>query len=287
MISLEETLGDLIVDTSAALQSTEGTTDLPQLMAGGLRLITSDESEFDDHVSSTYPLIANHELYPKAKKFMAVLSHEGSKPAKAYRMLWTIQQSPTRQRTIQAVYVRKHCMLRTAVLNVNPGTKRLVSMFFNYSTSDYNFRPENATLRIPPKFPFLDAQVISASVDAVIYSDRTIAGPDKYDLRTCYLDIRAAEHNAGYRISWKMDKMKAGLGPGESLDPSQVASVLDADIKYGLAYYGTPNQMMYRRARSQEAAIMKQLLTSGGLSRLEANVARRLKFPAEELTSIG
>jgi hypothetical protein len=287
MASLEETLGDSIVDAPSASQTVADATDPPRLMAGGLRLIACDESGFEDHVSSTYPLIANHELYPKARKFMAVLGHEGSRQAKAYRILWTIQQSPNRQRTMQAVYIQKHCMLRSAVLNARPGKKRLVSMFFNYSTSDYNFRPEGATLRVPPNFPFLDAEVISVSIDAVVYSDRTIAGPDKYDLRTRYIDIRAAEHNEGYRLRWKMDKMKAGLGPGESLDPGQIGSILDADVQYGLAYRGTVSQMMYRRARSQEAAIMKGLLTSRGLDALEKNVARRVKFPADRLTSVG
>lgn len=287
MAALEETLGNSVVDASSAPQTTENATNRPRQMAGGLRLIAHNEPGFEDHVSSTYPQIANHELYPKARKFMAVLSHEGSRQAKAYHVLWTIQQSPNRQRTMQAVYIQKHCMLRSAVLNVRPGKKRLVSMFFNYSTSDYNFRPDSATLRIPLNFPFLDAEVISVSVDAVIYSDRTIAGPDKYDLRTRYQAVRAAEHNEGYSLSWKLDKMKAALGPGESLDPAKIASILDYDIQYGMARQGPDPRSILPVARSQEAAIMKGLLTSRGLARLEANIARRLKFPAERLTAIG
>jgi hypothetical protein len=275
------------IDASLGSQTTEGATSPPRQMAGGLRLIAYDESGFEDHVSSTYPLIANHELYPKARKFMAVLSHEGSRQAKAYRILWTIQQSPNRQRTMQAVYIQKHCMLRSAVLNVRPGKKRLVSMFFNYSTSDYNFRPESATLRVPPNFPFLDAELISVSIDAVIYSDRTIAGPDQYDLKTRYFNTRAAEHNEGYSLSWKLEKMKATLGPNETIDPNQIASILDYDVQYGTSRPGTDAAAMLRLARSQEAAIMKGLLTSRGLEALEKNVARRVKFPADRLTSIG
>lgn len=246
MAALEETLGNSVVDASSAPQTTENATNRPRQMAGGLRLIAHNEPGFEDHVSSTYPQIANHELYPKARKFMAVLSHEGSRQAKAYHVLWTIQQSPNRQRTMQAVYIQKHCMLRSAVLNVRPGKKRLVSMFFNYSTSDYNFRPDSATLRIPLNFPFLDAEVISVSVNAVIYSDRTIAGPDKYDLRTRYQAVRAAEHNEGYSLSWKLDKnapYAAGI-PGElrilfcpPAWDSPTVKAIEKDVRYRAFFF--------------------------------------------------
>lgn len=268
--------------------------NLTPRMSGGLRLITSDEPEFDYHVSSTYPQVADHRLYPRARNFMAVLSHEGSRQVKAYRVLWTIQQSPNRQRIMQSVFIRKHCMLREAVKVVKPGKKRLMSPFFNYSTSDYNFdphrvfKPDGPEERILSRFPFLDAQVVSVSIDAVIYSDHTIAGPDKYDLRIRYLATRAAEHNEGSSLSWKLDMIKAALGPGESLDPAKIVSILDYDIQFGMALSaGTDKKSIIRFARSQEAALMKGLLSSRGLDAFEKNVARRMKYPAERLTAVG
>jgi hypothetical protein len=262
--------------------------NLTPRMAGGLRLIAHDEPEFDDHVSSTYPNIANHEIYPRAKRFMAVLGHEGTRQAKAYRILWTIRQSPNRLRTLQAVFIQKHCMLHSAVKIVKPSNKRLISMFFNYSTADYEFQPGSANMEMFSRFPFLDSELISVSVDAAIYSDRTIAGADQYDLRSRYLATRAAEHNEGYSLWWKMEKMKAALGPGESIDPAKIASILDYDIQYGNASSRSGDaKAIHRFARSQEAALMKGLLTSGGLAKLGTNVARRLKFPKEVLTSIG
>ena len=260
-------------------------------LAGGLRLIRHHEPEFDDHVFSTYPKIAGHQLYPRAKKFMAVLSHEGSTQAKAYRVLWTVQQSPDRQRIMQCVFIRKHCMLRSALKVVAPGKKRLVSPFFNYSTADYDFLPDSvfntngSEERLLSRFPFLDAEVVSVSVDAVIYSDRTISGPDRYDLLSRYLAVRAAEHNEGYSLAWKLEKMKAALGPGESLDPAKIASILDYDFQYGMASSQSDNPMaIHRFARSQEAALLKGLLQSRGLAALEAHIARRLSYPHEKLT---
>lgn len=267
--------------------SAQGSSSSSMQLAGDLRLVSHDDPEFENHVSSAYPKIANHELYPKVKKFMAVLSHEGTRQAKAYRVLWTIQQSANRQRTMQSVFIKKHCMLRNAVKVVGPGKKRLVSMFFNYSTADYNFDAGNATLRIPPNFPFLDSEVVSVSIDAVIYSDHTIAGPDKYDLRSHYLLTRDAEHDEGYSLSWKLEKMKAALGPGESIDPSKIVSILDYDIQYGATAHGNDAKSIYRFARSQEAALMKGLLVSRGLAALEANVARRVAYSWEKLASIG
>ena len=172
-------------------------------MAGGLRLIRHDEPEFDYHVSDTYPKMAGHPLYPRARKFMAVLHHEGDKHAKAYRVLWTIQQPGGNPRLLQAVFVQKHCMMRSGVKTVAPGKKRLISPFFNYSTEDYNFRPDRVFApgsveeTILSRFPFLDAEVDSISVDAVIYSGGTIAGPDQFDFRNRYLASRAAEHDEG------------------------------------------------------------------------------------------
>lgn len=261
-------------------------------LAGGLRLIPPGDPEFEDHVSSTYPQIAGHELYPRARNFMAVLSHGGTATAKAYRVLWVVQQSPYRQRTMQSVYLRMHCMQRENVRVVKPGEKRLVSPFFNYSTGDYDFHPDRVfnsqgmEVHELKAFPLLDSEVTSVSIDAVIYSGHTIAGSDKYNLRSWYLAIRAAEHDQGYRLFWKMEKMKEALGPGDSLDPAKIASILDGDVQYNSHFQGMDATAIYRHTRAQEAAIMKNILTSRGLAVFEANVAHRVKFPGEKLTAI-
>lgn len=158
---------------------------------GGVRLIAHNEPEFDNRIAEHYPLIANAERYQRASKFLAILQHDGAATAKAYCVPWNLQQSAGRQRTMRALYVHKHAMARNAERVIEPGTERLISPFFNLSRSDYRFHSENATLRIPSHFPFLDAEVLSVSLDAVIHStdpaSAWIFGPDVYDLRSKYM----------------------------------------------------------------------------------------------------
>ena len=261
-------------------------------MAGGLRLIRHDEPEFDYHVSETYPKMPDHPLYSRARKFMAVLHHEGDKHAKAYRVLWTIQQPGGNQRTLQKAYALKHCTTRDNVKTIAPGKKRLISPFFNYSTADYNFRadrvfaPGSMEEGILSRFPYLDAELVSVSVDAAIYDGGTIAGTDQFDLRNQYLAIRAAEHDEGVSVWRKLEKMKAALGQGKNIDRSQVATFLDAHIQYRYPAQDNSANALYAHARGVEASLLKGLLQTRGIDEFEADVRRRLRYLRDNLIPV-
>jgi hypothetical protein len=268
-----------------------GPSDSPHSVAGGVRLIAHDDPEFEAHVSGNYPRIANSELYPKAKKFMAVLRHDGTVTAKAYCVLWTIQQSPNRQRTMRAMYIHKHSMPKAGERKIEPGTARLISPFFNHSAADFKAHPESAELRIPGHFPFLDAEVLSISIDAVIYgsdpANATIAGPDAYDLRSQYLATRYAEHDEAvsvrrnlYRLSQTDDPLQAAALP------AQIDEVLKKHIEIGAPRQGLKLEDRYIRARAQEAAILRGALSAWGLDALKKEAHRRSLFPCDQVQPV-
>jgi hypothetical protein len=52
----------------------------------------------------------------------------------------------------------------------------------------------------------------------------------------------------------KLKKMRTALRPGESLDPAQIASILDYDIQYGMARQGPDSKAIMPVARSHFSA---------------------------------
>jgi len=288
MVAFSQSRRSLLFDVLAS--SPAGTSNLPKAVKGGVRLIAHDDDEFEPHVSSVYPQIANAELYPQAKKFMAVLRHDGTSLAKSYSVLWVLQQGPGRQRTMRAMYIHKHAMLKVGVRKLQPGSARLVSPFFNYSESDYSAHPATASLTIPRNFPFLDAELVSVSIDAVIYADGTVAGPDAHDLRSEHLATRYAEHDGGLSVLAHLRKFeKAATDPLQAMAtvPAQIDDLLKKQIEIGAPRQGLKLGDRYLRARAQESAIMQGVLSSGGLVALKQDAARRIRFSKDQLTSVG
>ncbi len=271
---------------SSLSQAIQDSPALPRAVPGGVRLIAHDDAEFESRVTSGYPQIANSELYTRAKKFMAFLRHDGTATAKAYCVLWTIQQSLTRQRTMSAMYIHKHSMPKMGERKMEPGTERLISPFFNLSAADYNSNPKTAALRIPGHFPFLDADVVSVSIDAMIYGsdpmNATIAGPDAYDLRSQYLATRYAEHDEGVSVLSALQQINVG-DPLQAATATQekIQQLMQKHIDVGASWQGSTLRDRYIRSRAQEAAIMAAVLSAGGLTALKAEARRRSFFPRD------
>ena len=120
MLSSLPTRRSLFLGMLAA--ATQGSDAAAQQVAGGVRLISPAESEFDSRVSSSYAGITTLELYPQIKQFMAILAHEGEVPATAYSVVWILQEESGRQRTMHAHYIGKHDMPENAVRNLTPGS---------------------------------------------------------------------------------------------------------------------------------------------------------------------
>lgn len=170
---------------------------------------------------------------------------------------------------------------------MEPGTERLVSPFFNFSRSDYGFRPEAATLRVPIHFPFLDAEVTSVAIDAVIHStdpaSAWIFGPDVYDLRSQYLATRYAEHDQGVSVLQHLHRLGTTGGLSVAALSTAIDSVLQMHIQIGAPKQGLAMLDRYIRARAQEAAIVRGVLLTGGLEALKADALRRGQFPRDHV----
>lgn len=208
---------------------------------------------------------------------MAFLRHDGINTAKGYAVVWLIQQGTAPPLSIRAHYIHKHYIPgKTGVRTLEPGSERLISPFFNISAADY--KAHHATSRIPPNFPFLDAHVVSASIDAVIFDDGSLYGQDDYDLRARYIATRNAEHDEAVLF---LRELKEQASVPDSLT---VDSILEKHFKAGIVAAGTKSsnwrKQFYSRALGQEAAIMRSILSTRGLTSLQADARRRTGYPS-------
>jgi hypothetical protein len=254
-------------------------------VAGGVRLISPDVAEFDGRISSRFAQLVDWEGYPQFKKFMAFIQHDGTVKAKAYCVVWVFQLGDGRQRSIRAHYIHKHLMPKISVRTLESGSERLISPFFNISATDFKAHPNHAAIKIPPNFPFQDAEVLSVSIDAVIYSDGSVAGQDKYDLRTRYIGTRNAEHDEAFLLLRELSK------PTSTPDSLHADSILEKHFQAGIDAVRTYSQdwkkQFYVRALGQEAAIMRNVLSTRGLNALKANALRRIRFPQTIVSPVG
>jgi len=241
---------------------------------GGVRLVASGDSEFEASISTGYSKISDMQFFNRFKPLTAILRHEGALTVKAYCVHWLVKEESGGTRNIHAHYILKHSMPKPAVRSLEPGAARLVSPFFNVSLSEYAADPVRVASLVPREFPFFDREVMATSLDAVIYSDGSLVGPDLFRLGDRYVASRNAEQDAAISVKRQMrvDGSVAGI-----------ERMLQRHIEIGVAAQSAEPKAIYLRSRAQEAVLLQRTLHARGLPALTKEVQRKSRFPRDQV----
>ncbi len=109
------------------------------------------------------------------------------------------------------------------------------------------------------------------ALSARVFIGGTQAGTRGVDLLSTYDAMRNAEHDEAYSMEQHLQKMTS-----PTID--SVDSILSTHVERGMSMMGTSVRATYWRSRGQEAAILRRVLSQGGLPTFRLSLDKRLTY---------
>jgi hypothetical protein len=198
--------------------------------------VAGSEPAFRGAVEHLFPSLTSDSTFQQIAPLALLVTHKQGPPVQGFSVLWTITTptgthetplyfyvslgSPATGHTLSALGSARRNILRV-------GESRLVTPFFSWTPDYYavNSVPDwNAALR--STHPGTDlishlrlATEVKVSLDAAVFADWKLIGPNKYKLATKMRARRNAEHDAGLSL-YKL--MKHGASDSEIVRTLQV-----------------------------------------------------------------
>ena len=213
--------------TAPKAQGATATASLPATDANGLSAsdraifaISSSDSRFQSAVGGLFPGLQNDPVFQKIAPLAILITLQNGPAIRAHSVAWQITTptgsfdtalfsyvspgSATKGYSVSTLGSARH-------LTLQPGQSRLVTPFFDWSSSSFQSNPRpnwSTALKLAEPGGFLiselpTATAVRVSLDAAVFSDWKLMGPDRYNLARRLRSRRNAEHDEGlvvYRL---------------------------------------------------------------------------------------
>lgn len=206
--------GAALVAPAVLVRSRKSEAQTSQLAASdrGVTTVSGTESGFASALDAQFPGLSADPVFQKLMPLAILITLQSGPGIRAYTVSWSVTTSAGPYQTALFYYVspgpsakgKSPNTLRSAQVNIlRSGVSRLVTPFFNWTSNYYLAnRPPNWDTILKPSEPgtFLVSELINAtsvttSLDAVVFSDWKLLGPDKYLLGDRLRARRNAEHD--------------------------------------------------------------------------------------------
>lgn len=238
-----------------------------------------NDLDFPVAASSGFEDLPSLPAFAKGKDYMSIIRNNHSLAAKAYTVVWTFE-AEGRAHSVHMQYVQKHRMSLAATKPIPPTASRLVSPSFNMSIIEFGIRKSNMIPAIPDAFPYPGAQVTGSYIDAVIFADHSMEGPDAMNLRDRWVAVRHAEHDAEVAV---VRLLKQGMSAQAISTRLAERTKFYQGQAFGVMRTAPKIAPMYWFARSQEAANLRYILDRQGIAALTQAAEQRMKYAPESL----
>ena len=268
-----------------------------------VRLIEPDSLEFSRQVQLHYPGLLDSPQFKQIQSLAVLLSHDGGPEVHAYSLVYKLTTSSGDFETPLFSYAHagsrmqhakpvnaagKKLRTRTVFSAQAPvlkeGSLVLATPFVTMSPVQYKQLRDSWFLRIKTSQPgvFLladlpQASSVKVSLDAVVFRNRTVKGPDTYQLRRRLAIRRNAEHD----VALKHRKMlKSGV---------DVATVQDSIQSEATSLHTAPSgsaQDFYLQARKRHAQFLLSLQNAVPQARFDKALRRMTRLHKTKLKAV-
>jgi len=239
-----------------------------------IELFRWNQASFEAAVDADYPGLRQLNDFQNIKPFIAVLRNDSTHGIKAYVVKWSVIESTGRryERTrIPWMGAGSREALTGEQIVWKPGERRLVSPSFDWGVSPSGIERRRKLLSALSKGPLAtdaaNALTVEISLDAVVYDDGVLSGPDKGNFCDRYECERNGELEEGAFVLSLLDL---------NLSDDEIVAQLNADIAKGQTQDGTDRANLLNAARGKEARIFLTVFNRNGRSGLQ-NLSLRLK----------
>jgi len=244
----------------------------------GMIVAKLSDTDLAQVLDASYPRLRNDPHLEPFVPLMVYVRNESQLNVLAYTIAFTVV--PLHGQTeVMHVTLQHKADLPGRISDVTPVLERhesrVVGPWFNWGTVKWKDNPDTSTFAGLARFRFVsavpNARNVEVSLDAVVFDDGSIVGPDVYDLRDQFESLRNGERAEGVHVAQMLAQGQTANG---------VADYLKAQISLGRDAIGkTDKESLERTARAARAGDFERILRERG--------PEALKLAANRLASYG
>jgi hypothetical protein len=248
----------------------------------GLFLVKADDADLSPVLDAEYPGIRTDATLQPFLPLMAYLRNEGSRNILAFTLAFTVVPLHGQPETLHITFEHK-ADLPGRISDVAPilerHESRVIGPWFNWDTLKWKEHPNTAKFAGLARFRMVteipSAKRVDIALDAVVFDDNSIAGPDTYDLRDRFECQRNGERAEGIAISQMF---------AENLPAARISDQLQADIAQGRDAIGKNDRAdLEIAARATRASRFAQILKNRGADGLKIAADRLARYDVTTL----
>ncbi len=229
---------------------------------------TSNDADFTRNIEALYPKLTSDPRFQQLFRLSMLLTHTRGPSIRAFTSCWSVT-TPNGTTEIPLFHYSKAGSRRAGIKSVTiasaqrnvleQGRSSLITPFFSMTPERYQRLGSDWHRLVQYREPaaFLARELPSAiatraSIDSVVFQDRTFFGPNNYPLVARLRYYRKAERDLAGRIS---EELSAGASS------SSISALLD-EYAEGELPVGSPTNRWYRSARRGYAQFLSGLQQS-------------------------
>jgi hypothetical protein len=227
-----------------------------------LTLIKPGDGDFEPTLTANFPGIEDLNGYSAIQPFLALLRNDTLHFASAYLVEWDTSFSDGQLRKLGISFIQKDSKASDNIAFA-PGKLRLVSPAFNVSPEEYMGMKQflgSLISTMGSRAPFSSANVVSinATVDATIYENGTLIGPDRNHLLIKFQAIEKAEHDEAASVMTLLSS---------NAENAAIVAELTTDVQAGhVSTARGDSSSLYAFYRGREAQALLNLYQHRGVT---------------------
>jgi hypothetical protein len=247
----------------------------------GLKIIPATDSQFPTLLDQNYTGLFGDPEANALQPLMLMIRNATDQNVSAFTMTWRFHSSSgnSEYHDYYVVSAAQNRLVTGAVPVIAKGGLRLISPFFSWSPKGYASQPKpldwskilsHNTLTGYRSHEMINATVIGYRLDAVIYNNASIEGPDRGKLARLYTATRNGEHDEAVSVHHLILKNQ----PPPSIDQLLTKSITTAP--------SSPDSRVMNRytdARRRQAAYLLYALRTQDTSEFNTLISRLVKLP--------
>jgi hypothetical protein len=252
----------------------------PQAVPEGFINITvPSDPGFTSLIETHFPNLLQDANFQKIKSYSVLITNVSGKDINAFSTFWDVQ-SPTggyelalrhffhpsekRLRTVHFGVQGNQTRFTGQIPAIKAGATRLLTPYFNWSSNYYQRNPKLDWSRVLASgahasftlHELPSATAVRVSLDAVIFNQSQVVGPDRANLAKSYAVMRNAEHDTAAAVI-----NVSPCSEGAHLNLDQVRDYLtNVGAKYPTTKQDAYKDRLYRKVRQRQATILARRL---------------------------
>lgn len=256
-------------------------------------IVRPSESAFENYLDTQFPQLRQDPQFQSIAPLAFLMVHTSGPPIHAHSTTWDISTAAGTFKKTFFFYSQPgpQLLISGSRKLLASGEMRLVSPFFNWTPDTFRQKApvdwekiwSRGELQLFLKQQANDISNVAVRLDAVIYSDFVMIGPDDWNLANHFRARRNGEHDEAHsllgltRLDSPADRIRAQLTRDQTIQGAAAGRAISRSQVFVVKYW---------RARTRQAAALKSLFEQTSYDDFTATLVRLKSQPKTRVRAI-